>query len=97
MALLWTIAWILLVSDSPAKHSRISQEEKDYIIAALNDGNEDAVEKKVSTYIGLLNKRSLHWFWNKWETQEIHLQSTCRQSPITVCTYIVYLYKHAAA
>lgn len=35
LALLWTVAWWLLVYDSPDQHPRISQEEKEYLALHL--------------------------------------------------------------
>ncbi|XP_055900366.1 sialin-like isoform X1 [Biomphalaria glabrata] len=34
---IWSIAWILLVSDDPSKHKRISKIERDYIISSLKN------------------------------------------------------------
>lgn len=35
LAVLWCILWFLVIYPSPMAHPRISQEEKDYIIAEL--------------------------------------------------------------
>ena len=37
IVIVWCIFWILLVSDSPDKHPRISEEEKLYIVRSLGD------------------------------------------------------------
>ena len=37
LALLWTLVWFWLIYDSPSTHPTISQEERDYIIASLEE------------------------------------------------------------
>lgn len=36
LSILWLIAWIFLTADSPEKQTLISEEERDYIVNALN-------------------------------------------------------------
>ena len=37
LAVVWFVAWIFLVYDTPASHPRISFEEKNYIISQIGD------------------------------------------------------------
>ncbi|XP_069956909.1 putative inorganic phosphate cotransporter, partial [Cherax quadricarinatus] len=37
MALVWCLAWFLIVSDTPYKDTRITQVERDYIVTSLGD------------------------------------------------------------
>jgi ACS family sodium-dependent inorganic phosphate cotransporter-like MFS transporter 5 len=37
LAVVWFVAWIFLVYDTPATHPRISFEEKNYIISQIGD------------------------------------------------------------
>lgn len=46
LSILWLIAWVFLSADSPEKQTLISQEERDYIINALNA--EGALSKGVT-------------------------------------------------
>lgn len=39
----WCIAWFLLGFDSPAKHPRISEAEKHYIMESLEHSEDDIV------------------------------------------------------
>ncbi|XP_012942626.1 sialin [Aplysia californica] len=38
-SLIWAVAWILLVSDSPSTHKRISDAEREYILSSLQSGS----------------------------------------------------------
>lgn len=46
LSILWLIAWVFLTADTPEKQTLISQEERDYIVNALN--SEGALSKGVS-------------------------------------------------
>lgn len=46
VALVWSILWMALVSEDPKSHPRISEIERDYIVASL-ETREEVVEKKV--------------------------------------------------
>jgi ACS family sodium-dependent inorganic phosphate cotransporter-like MFS transporter 5 len=37
LAVVWFVAWIFIVYDTPASHPRISFEEKNYIISQIGD------------------------------------------------------------
>lgn len=41
--LIWCIFWALIVADSPQKHRQISKAEREYIIEALNSGEQTEV------------------------------------------------------
>lgn len=46
LSIVWLIGWAFLTADSPEKQTLMSQEERDYIVNALND--EGALSKGVS-------------------------------------------------
>jgi hypothetical protein len=48
VGVIWFIAWWLLVYDSPSKHPRISEKEKNYI---LNKLGETVTEKRINVRV----------------------------------------------
>lgn len=45
--LLWVVVWLLVTSDTPAKHKRIKEIEKNYIMKSIGE----SPESKVSLYL----------------------------------------------
>lgn len=43
---MWSIVWLLFTSDSPEKSKRVSVIEKEYILNALDDGEETEMVKQ---------------------------------------------------
>ena len=48
LGVLWCVAWMLLVSDTPLQHKRISAVERDYIVESLKGQVDETGEKDVS-------------------------------------------------
>ncbi|XP_064600100.1 sialin-like [Liolophura sinensis] len=48
LSIIWALAWILLVSDTPVQHKRISEIEKRYITQGLKDTVNDESGQRVS-------------------------------------------------
>ena len=56
LGIIWYIFWLLLIFDSPAKHPRISEREKEHIesgIADANVGSEKVLENALSFLLSL--------------------------------------------
>lgn len=45
--LLWFLAWMILVADSPDQHRHISEAEREYIKRSIGVSDESAARKKV--------------------------------------------------
>ncbi len=54
LGLVWCLAWLLLVSNSPAEHKRISAAEREFIRASLGNEIGDRREsRKVKNSVGI--------------------------------------------